>query len=133
MPNACCGLIGGSGNNILAARPVRNEGTDTRMSCRPSPNDIVQAVQLWQQQGQGLCGMYRSCLTTDDIRPAMFAGLLATLKTAVPSAYACPDELLCLVINLGTDGRLETLAFRQRQDSWEETTLVLVEETRRIA
>jgi len=128
MPNACCGLIGGTGGNIHAARPVRNEAADGRMCCQPRLDDIIQAVQQWQRQGQGLCGMYRSCLTTDGIHPAMFADLLAGLMTVVPSAHTGSDGLLYLAINLGTDGRLETLAFRQHQGGWKETRLVLVED-----
>jgi len=127
-PEACCGLIGGTDDIIQVAAPTKNQAMDTRIHCLPDRDDIIRIVRQWQQQGLNLYGVYRSCLTTHVTQPNMFANLLTDVQVAMPAACIDPAGLLCLAINLGTDGRLETHAFRLQQGSWQEIALVLEED-----
>jgi len=127
-PAACCGLIGGTEEVIRVASPTRNQAMDTRMHCLPDRADITRIIRQWQQQGLQLYGVYRSCLTAHCARPGMFANLLTDLQVAVPAACTDPAGLICLAINLDTDGRLETHAFRQQHGAWQEMALALEED-----
>lgn len=128
QPDACCGLIGGIGNAIHVAAPTGNQAIDAHVHCLPNRNDITHILKEWQQSGLSLRGVYRSSLTAHCAQPGMFANLLADLQVTAPSACSNAGDLLCLAINLETDGRLETHAFWQRQGIWQETALVLEED-----
>jgi len=129
QPATCCGLVGGVGNAIKVAAPTRNRAVDTHLQCLPDHSDVTRILKEWRQRG--LCGgAYCSSLAAIGAQPGMFANLFADLRAAAPSAYSNADSLLCLAINLGTDGRLETHAFRQQRGAWREIALVLEEDGR---
>ncbi len=126
QPATCCGLVGGAGNAIQVAAPTGNRAVDTHLQCLPDYSDINRILKKWRQWS--LCGAYCSSLAAIGAQPGMFANLLAGLQAAAPSACSNADSLLCLAINLGTDGRLETHVFRQQRGVWREIALVLEED-----
>ncbi len=59
-PYECCGLLGGAGNLILAAYPLRNEADKPESKYFASPEDMFTAMRRMREAGQEMVGIYHS-------------------------------------------------------------------------
>lgn len=59
-PYECCGLLGGKGNLVSAAYPLRNEADRPESRYFASPEDMFAAMRRMREARQEMLGIYHS-------------------------------------------------------------------------
>ena len=111
LPNECCGLIGGTGDEMTSVHRARNAAA-TWLRYELHPTDQLQIMNRIEEDGQELVGIYHSH-TKSEAYPS---------QTDINLAEAWPDPLY-LICSLADDANPVVRAFEIRDGDVEEVDL----------
>ena len=111
LPNECCGLIGGTGDEMTSVHRARNAAA-TWLRYELHPTDQLRIMNRIEEDGQDLVGIYHSH-TKSGAYPS---------QTDINLAEAWPDPLY-LICSLADDANPVVRAFEIRDGDVEEVDL----------